>query len=69
MAFNCAALSDSLLESELFGYDKGALTGARKDGKAGLFELASGGSIFLDEIGDVSINFYHTSILKKLQRV
>lgn len=50
VAINCAALPDSLLESELFGYEDGAFTGARKGGKAGLFELASSGSIFLDEI-------------------
>ena len=50
VAIHCAALPDSLLESELFGYEDGAFTGARKGGKAGLFELASSGSIFLDEI-------------------
>ena len=50
VAINCAALPDSLLESELFGYEDGAFTGARKGGKAGLFELANTGSIFLDEI-------------------
>jgi len=53
VAFNCAALTGSLLESELFGYDDGAFTGARKGGKAGLFELADKGTIFLDEIGDI----------------
>ena len=50
VAVNCAALPDSLLESELFGYEEGAFTGARKGGKAGLFELADTGTIFLDEI-------------------
>ena len=50
VAINCAAVSNNLLESELFGYEDGAFTGARKGGKAGLFELASSGSIFLDEI-------------------
>jgi len=50
VAINCAALPDSLLESELFGYEEGAFTGARKGGKVGLFELANTGSIFLDEI-------------------
>lgn len=50
VAINCAALPDSLLESELFGYEEGAFTGARKGGKAGLFEMANTGSIFLDEI-------------------
>lgn len=54
IAINCAALPESLLESELFGYEEGAFTGARKGGKQGLFALASGGTIFLDEIGDLS---------------
>ncbi len=54
VAINCAALPESLLESELFGYTGGAFTGARKDGKTGLFELAHNGTIFLDEIGDIS---------------
>ncbi len=51
---NCAALPDTLLESELFGYEEGAFTGATKGGKKGLFEQASGGTLFLDEIGEVS---------------
>lgn len=51
---NCAALPDTLLESELFGYDEGAFTGATKGGKKGLFEQASGGTLFLDEIGEIS---------------
>ncbi|MBF7082712.1 sigma 54-interacting transcriptional regulator [Desulfallas sp. Bu1-1] len=54
IAINCAALPESLLESELFGYEEGAFTGARKGGKQGLFALANGGTIFLDEIGDLS---------------
>jgi len=54
VAVNCAALPDSLLESELFGYKAGAFTDARKD-KPGRFALAEGGTIFLDEIGDVSL--------------
>lgn len=56
VAVNCAALSESLLESELFGYEEGAFTGARKGGKPGLFELAHGGTMFLDEINSVSLN-------------
>lgn len=54
VAINCAALPESLLESELFGYEEGAFTGARKGGKPGLFELAHTGTIFLDEIGELS---------------
>ncbi len=55
VAVNCAALSPSLLESELFGYAKGAFTGARNEGKAGIFELAHTGTIFLDEIGELPL--------------
>lgn len=54
IAINCAALPDNLLESELFGYEEGAFTGARKGGKAGLFESAHRGTIFLDEVGEIS---------------
>ena len=52
---NCAAVPDNLLESELFGYEDGAFTGARKGGKLGKFELADGGTLFLDEIGDMEM--------------
>ena len=54
MAVNCAALPETLLESELFGYESGAFSGASQDGKPGLFELAHHGTIFLDEIGEIS---------------
>lgn len=51
ISINCAAVPENLLESELFGYEEGAFTGARRGGKTGLFELAHGGTLFLDEIG------------------
>jgi len=54
VAINCAALPESLLDSELFGYEQGAFTGALKEGKPGLFELAHTGSIFLDEVGELT---------------
>lgn len=55
VAVNCAALPESILESELFGYVEGAFTGAKKEGKLGLFELAHNGTIFLDEISEMSL--------------
>ncbi|WP_188068012.1 sigma 54-interacting transcriptional regulator [Brevibacillus brevis] len=63
---NCAAISESLLESELFGYEEGAFTGARRGGKRGLFEEASGGTIFLDEIGELSMSM-QVMLLRVLQ--
>lgn len=63
---NCAAIPDALLESELFGYEDGAFTGAKKGGKLGKFELAHGGTIFLDEIGDMSLNM-QAKLLRVLQ--
>jgi len=56
VAINCAALPEALLESELMGYDEGAFTGAKKGGKAGLFELAHKGTIFLDEINQLPLS-------------
>ena len=56
LAINCTAIPDTLLESELFGYEEGTFTGANKGGKLGLFELASGGTLFLDEIGDIFLH-------------
>ncbi|HOI22828.1 MAG TPA: sigma 54-interacting transcriptional regulator [Spirochaetales bacterium] len=55
VAVNCAVLPESLLESELFGYVRGAFTGAKSEGKAGIFELAHKGTIFLDEIGEMPV--------------
>ena len=66
VAINCAALPESLLESQLFGYEGGAFTGAKKGGKAGLFEQAHHGTIFLDEIGDISPNL-QSRLLRVLQ--
>ncbi|MBS4032364.1 MAG: sigma-54-dependent Fis family transcriptional regulator [Clostridiales bacterium] len=55
VAINCAGIPRELVESELFGYEAGAFTGAKKEGRPGKFELAQGGTIFLDEIGDMSL--------------
>ncbi|MDQ0185338.1 sigma 54-interacting transcriptional regulator [Cytobacillus kochii] len=66
VAVNCAALPESILESELFGYAEGAFTGANKGGRQGLFELAHNGTIFLDEIGEIPSHI-QTRLLRVLQ--
>ncbi|HYF84428.1 MAG TPA: sigma 54-interacting transcriptional regulator [Clostridia bacterium] len=63
---NCAAIPESLLESELFGYESGSFTGARKMGKPGKFELANGGTFFMDEIGDIPLHL-QAKLLRVLQ--
>ncbi len=66
IAVNCAAIPGSLLESELFGYEDGAFTGARRGGRPGLFEVADGGTLFLDEIGDMELSL-QAKLLRALQ--
>ncbi|MHC1720480.1 MAG: sigma-54 interaction domain-containing protein [Clostridiaceae bacterium] len=66
VVINCGALPESLLESELFGYEEGSFTGARKGGKPGLFELAHNGTLFLDEIGEMPLSL-QTRLLRVLQ--
>lgn len=63
---NCAAIPENLLESELFGYEEGAFSGARKGGKPGKMELANGGTLFLDEIGDMPLSM-QVKLLRVLQ--
>lgn len=66
VAINCAALTENLLESELFGYVEGAFTGTSKGGKMGLFEQAHGGTLFLDEVGEISLST-QSKLLRTLQ--
>ncbi len=66
VAVNCAALPDTLLESELFGYEEGAFTGAKKGGKQGMFKYADKGTLFLDEIGELSTHL-QVKLLRVLQ--
>lgn len=63
---NCGAIPENLLETEFFGYEKGAFTGAKNEGKAGLFELANNGTIFLDEVGELPLNM-QVKLLRVLQ--
>ena len=66
LTINCSAIPETLLESELFGYEAGSFTGAVKGGKAGLFEIASGGTVFLDEIGEMPL-LLQAKLLRVLQ--
>lgn len=66
IAINCAALPDTLIESELFGYEEGSFTGSKKGGQIGKFELANGGTIFLDEIGDIPL-YTQVKLLRVIQ--
>lgn len=66
ISVNCGAIPENLFESELFGYEEGAFTGAKKEGKPGKFELAQNGTIFLDEIGELSL-LLQTKLLRVLQ--
>ena len=63
---NCAAIPENLMESELFGYEKGAFSGADKNGKAGLFEMANHGTLFLDEVGEIPIHL-QSKLLRAIQ--
>ena len=66
IAINCAALPETLIESELFGYEEGSFTGSKKGGQIGKFELANSGTIFLDEVGDIPL-FTQVKLLRVIQ--
>ncbi|GAB6171849.1 sigma 54-interacting transcriptional regulator [Paradesulfitobacterium aromaticivorans] len=66
IAINCSAIPESLMESEFFGYEEGAFTGAKRGGKPGKFELAAGGTLFLDEIGDMPLHL-QSKLLRVLE--
>ncbi|MFP3513383.1 sigma-54 factor interaction domain-containing protein, partial [Peribacillus sp. SIMBA_075] len=66
VAINCGAISPTLFESELFGYEKGAFSGADQKGKKGMIELARGGTLFLDEVGEMPLDM-QVKLLRVLQ--
>ena len=66
MALNCGAIPRNLIESELFGYEGGAFTGAKSSGQPGKFEIADGGTIFLDEIGEMPLDM-QTRLLRVIE--
>jgi len=66
ISINCAAIPDNLIESELFGYEAGAFTGAKKGGKMGIFQVANGGTLFLDEIGELPF-YLQAKLLRVIQ--
>ena len=66
ITINCGAIPENLIESEMFGYEKGAFTGANREGKPGMFELADNGTLLLDEIGDLPLHF-QVKLLRALQ--
>jgi transcriptional regulator with PAS, ATPase and Fis domain len=66
IALNCGAIPNQLIEAELFGYEEGAYTGAKKGGNLGKFQLANGGTIMLDEIGEMPLDM-QTKLLRVLQ--
>lgn len=68
VAVNCAAIPENLLESEMFGYEEGAFTGAKKEGKVGLFELAHNGTLFLDEIAEMTL-LMQTKLLRVIEEM